>query len=40
MAAFPTKAPERFFCADDEVFYVNGTTYALTNQWGTVRWRH
>ena len=34
MAVFPTKSAERFFCADDEVFYVNGTTYALTNQWG------
>lgn len=34
MAAFPAKSPERFFCADDEVFYVNGKTYALSNQWG------
>lgn len=34
MAALPTKVPERFFCADEEVFYVNGATYALTNQWG------
>lgn len=34
MAMFPTKAPERFFCSDDEVFYVNGATHTLSNQWG------
>jgi len=26
--------PRRFFCEDDELFYVNGRTYAFSNQWG------
>ena len=34
LAAAPSKVPERFYCDDDELFHVDGKTYALTNQWG------
>jgi hypothetical protein len=34
MAAVPGKDWARYFCKDDELFHVNGNTYALTNQWG------
>lgn len=27
-------APNRFFCAEDELFQINGKTYSFTNQWG------
>ena len=30
--------PHRWFCAEDELFNVNGRTYALTNQWGGPDW--
>jgi hypothetical protein len=28
------KDSRRYFCGDDEVFYVDGSTYVLSNQWG------
>ncbi|MEO6917623.1 MAG: hypothetical protein ABI171_01000 [Collimonas sp.] len=34
MATVPRKSKNRFFCEDDEVFHVDGKTYALSNQWG------
>jgi hypothetical protein len=34
MDAVPGKARRRYFCKDDEVFCLDGKTYALTNQWG------
>ncbi len=30
----PTFDPHRYFCDDDEIFHVNGRTYALAKQWG------
>jgi hypothetical protein len=32
--ALPGKDKKRYFCKDDEVFHVEGKTYAMTNQWG------
>jgi hypothetical protein len=34
MDAVPGKDRRRYFCKDDEVFHVDGKTYAMTNQWG------
>jgi len=34
LTAVPGKDPRRYFCKDDEVFHLDGTTYAMTNQWG------
>lgn len=34
MNALPDKDRRRYFCKDDEVFHLDGKTYALTNQWG------
>jgi hypothetical protein len=34
MAAIPSKDKRRYFCKDDEVFHVDGNTYAMSNQWG------
>jgi hypothetical protein len=30
----PGKDRRRYFCKDDEVFHLDGKTYAMTNQWG------
>jgi hypothetical protein len=27
--------PDRYFCDTEEVMYVGGRSYAVTNQWGT-----
>lgn len=35
MAQFSDKDPGRYFSDDEEVFHVNGTTYAMSNQWGS-----
>jgi len=29
------RSPSRYFCEDDEVFYINDRTYSVSNQWGT-----
>lgn len=34
MSAVPSKNRIRFFSQDDELFHVDGSTYAMTNQWG------
>lgn len=34
MGQFSDKDPARYFCDDEEVFHLNGTTYAMSNQWG------
>ena len=34
MNAVPGKDKRRYFCKDDEVFHLDGKTYAMTNQWG------
>lgn len=34
MNALPGKDRRRYFSKDDEVFHVDGKTYAMTNQWG------
>ena len=34
MNAVPGKDRRRYFSRDDEVFHVDGNTYAMTNQWG------
>ena len=34
MNAVPGKDRRRYFCKDDEVFHIDGKTYAMTNQWG------
>lgn len=34
IAALPNANPHRYFCAQDELFYIDGQTFALTNQWG------
>ncbi|MBC7605117.1 MAG: hypothetical protein H7255_20970 [Ramlibacter sp.] len=34
MNQFSEKDPGRYFCDDEEVFHVDGTTYAMSNQWG------
>jgi len=30
-----TFRPRKYFCGEDELFHMNGKTYALSNQWGT-----
>ncbi len=32
--ALPNRNPERYFCSDTQLFYLDGQTFALTNQWG------
>ena len=34
MVLLPGKSPTRYFCKDEELFQMNGRTYALSNQWG------
>lgn len=34
MNAVPGKDRRRYFCNDDEVFHLDGKTYAMSNQWG------
>lgn len=34
MSSAPNKSARRYFCNDTELFYVDGNTYAMTNQWG------
>lgn len=34
ISAVPGKDRGRYFCKDDEVFHLDGKTYAMTNQWG------
>jgi hypothetical protein len=34
MGQFSDKDPARYFCDDEEVFHLNGATYAMSNQWG------
>ena len=34
MNAVPGKDRRRYFCKDDEVFHLDGKTYAVSNQWG------
>lgn len=35
MEQFPDREPGRYFSDDEEVFHVNGSTYAMSNQWGS-----
>lgn len=35
LEANPGKSDRRFFCREDEVFFVNEISYLMTNQWGT-----
>jgi hypothetical protein len=35
MGQFPDKDPARYFSDDEEVFHFNGTTYVMSNQWGS-----
>lgn len=34
MESAPTREPKRYFYKDADLFYVDGNTYAITNQWG------
>lgn len=35
MQQFPEREPGRYFSDDEEVFHVGGSTYAMSNQWGS-----
>ena len=35
MEALPGRDRDRFFCNDDEVFHLDGKTYAMSKNWGT-----
>ena len=35
--ASPGKDRRRYFCKDDELFHLDGKTYAMTNQWGRIQ---
>ncbi|MFC5480463.1 hypothetical protein [Massilia suwonensis] len=35
MSTVSDRSPMRYFCEDNEVFYIDGHTYSMSNQWGT-----